>query len=36
MAVHSSEHVAINAEGDLHRVEYKLDQVLAATSPGDA
>ena len=28
--------VAINAEGDLHRVENKLDQVLAATSSSDS
>lgn len=28
--------VAINAEGDLHRVERKLDQAIDATSRGDA
>jgi uncharacterized membrane protein len=28
--------VAVNAEGDVHRVENKLDQVLTALSTGDA
>jgi uncharacterized membrane protein len=28
--------VAVNAEGDVHRIEYKLDQVLGAISHGDS